>query len=277
MPRCWRLPSSIVAMVSLLLTVGTAACSSEAVQSRADPTSFGEVLALSLFEGGSVADRVVIDSVRRCMAEQGFEIPEVDETANDPIGLSDLTYVETYGYGISTDPPQTIAPVTDPLQQAVGELKPDEVDAFHRALVGSDDPSAQPSPASCLGLAFGEVEQVQQLLTDEVTSLAVDYAERVDADPRMVEAQAAWQGCLAAQGFGSYRDRLEIVEEISDRTTQSDADLPGIQAFERQIARIDFDCSQEEFETRRQVEAELSAAFAEDLAVLLLSATDNDD
>jgi len=153
------------------------------------------------------------------MVDQGFEIDVVDPMIDEADISDEMTGIEvdTYGYGISTDPPQTDAPAVDPIEVAV---------------------------------------------------LAADYTARVDADPRIVEARAGWRVCIADHGSGVYSDRLEIIEDISDRMALAGAAIGDVQAFERQIARIDYDCSQAEMETRSHVESELSADFAEDMAAL---------
>lgn len=283
--RSWPLVSVLAAAFVL---VGASACGSTADSPRADdaptdtpsedPSSFAEVLALSLFSGGSVVDHVIDDSVARCMSDRGFDVDGA-AASDDEVSRTEeqtATEVDTYGYGISTNPPQTVEMRPDPVEQAVAGLTSEELDAFHLALLGSADPSVQPSPESCLGRAFADVEELQLLLTGEASTLAADYAARVDADPRIVAAQDAWRTCLADQGYGGYGDRFEIVEDVSRRAEAAGDDLSEVQAFELQIARIDFDCSAAEFETRREAEAELAAAFAQDVAALNLAAAETD-
>lgn len=270
-------PQVAALIVGLLAVVGVACASAdEGAVNDVEPSSLSDVLALSLLRGGSIVDGVLDQTVVGCMAEQGFDIAGLGGNDDEEFDGWPEVDVEAYGYGVSIEPPQPFEVAKDPLAEAVAQLTPAEVDAFHLALLGSIDPAAQPSPNSCLGRAFREISELQQMLTGDVARLAADYAVRVDADARLLQAKDDWRSCMSEQGFGDYDDRLEIIDEIARRLRSADVDLADVQEFELLVARADFACSAAEFEARREVEAELSASFAADLAELGLLSDERD-
>jgi len=70
------------AIVLLAAAGGTAYGSQESSVAEA-PSPFADGLALTLLQGGSVVDKVLDDSVSRCMAEQGFEIDAISPIRDD--------------------------------------------------------------------------------------------------------------------------------------------------------------------------------------------------
>ncbi len=118
--------------------------------------------------------------------------------------LSDVLFVDTYGYGITTfieDGSDEI----DPNLQYFEQLDPDAQAAYNIALVGNPNGEAPVSDDSCLALERETLDRAAAAITSEIVVQAIsEYSSRLASDPEVVTANAAWVSCLAEAGY-AYR------------------------------------------------------------------------
>ncbi|MFV9672925.1 MAG: hypothetical protein ACNYZH_06825, partial [Acidimicrobiia bacterium] len=148
-----------------------------------------------------------------CMRSQGFEY--VVESQNG-IPQSRLPgWGISTGFGLEAGRPAAGAVALPGTNAAIFEsLSPDVREAYESALHGGledrvviESPDGGEvsfsGPESCIGqgnaAAFGDMATL--LLAQEKMLLAYnDLEDRVQADPRLVDAREAWSGCMAASG-----------------------------------------------------------------------------
>lgn len=173
----------------------------------------------------------------------------------------------------------------DPNKAVRAKLPAKEQKAYDKALGSEqikvkrpeDGPAEVEGDSGCRGKATEQVtgkpssptEMADQMAKFE--SLMQDLSaldERVERDPRMTKAYAAWSDCMAdAQhtGFSKPSEAAERVQEKVDRIEQSGkltaSTLKPIQTEEIALATADFTCRQQhltavEHEVRWKVEAD---------------------
>jgi hypothetical protein len=270
-------------------------------------------------------ERVVQAAIAECMAAEGFEYIPVDTSSSTSFSSdwpgSDLTpreYAEQYGYGISTTYEENMssAPMPedmpeDPNMEIIEAMSPGEQEAYYTALYGASpdfDPTAEEQeveyegPQGCYGEAYeatnqGGVNAVYSELEDEIN----DLYERLEADPRIVELEAAWVECMADAGYG-FTERFEPYDEINTRmeplynagmggmtfeddeavvsegavtestvfesgvpelTPEQRRILEEVQAYELEVAVADYECSKDDMAVYLEVQRELEQAFVD--------------
>ncbi len=158
------------------------------------------------------------DLAAACMKALGFEytpwvetgpiaVPDVD--AMPPTGT--LEYAQQYGYGASTYfdmPGTTTSPqgAVDPNEAYVGAMSESEQQAYAEALWGPPTAAGTPTEGGgCMGDARREVDArggdpradpTWKQLLPEVSAMW----NRINADPRVAELDAAWSDCMAEAG-----------------------------------------------------------------------------
>lgn len=186
--------------------------------------------------------------IGECMAAQGFdylpapnlEVIQPPEEGTDPTSRE---HAEKYGFGAGGAVIVVSGYGADPNTEYVASLSPSARDAYEVALRGDlpdidapedADPQAVrdmypelATPQGCEGEAFrqltsGRVDQVRRELVDELTELT----ERVDADPRIVNAKAAWARCMAGKGH-AYRTIDAMYDDIDERRSPSPREGAG--------------------------------------------------
>lgn len=244
---------------------------------------------------------------------------------------TDPEFVKNFGYGISTSigpdgRPSgvgiggiraTDAP-KDPNASYVESLSESERAAYYTDLMGAPPPSADSAnggivsatpvfssadspagaiaggPSGCEGEARRTVYGATGAphIDQEALDLLEELRQRVDADPRIVKARAAWAACMADAGY-NYSNQQDILSDLSGQlnTLMGGPELPGgsegglivvvpgadpggkpldidaaelakLQAFEKAVAKSDADCRKErvgdlETEVRSEIETEL--------------------
>ncbi len=179
-------------------------------------------------------ERRIQELVVACMAREGFEYLPVDypEPAEDPVfaaqeNLSPEEYAKQYGYGITTiDYAEQEVEFTDPNQELVEAMQPAEQEAYYLALYGEqpefdpEDPEAEVVEygfgGGCQGEASEEVYGGDAEAEQELGPRYEELYERIEADPRLVEANRAWSACMAEAGHEFARQE-ETFEHISNR------------------------------------------------------------
>ncbi len=252
--------------------------------------------------------------IAACMAEQGFEyIPWVWisplVTRQSQPELSAAEYRERYGYGVSTfigDVPDVIdleveAPVNanEAIQDA---MSPAELQAFRRAMRGSGTISEETplEDQGCTGLAIKAVQGVGRELREELGDDREALRERIENDPRVVQATLEWSRCMTQAGFAfastdAIRDelaarsepfqmrgdlyevlspaeidaltqdeRVALQRELATLSPEEQAELDALQQFELDVAAADHECAGPLDDVRYEVTVELEQGFVDE-------------
>ena len=185
------------------------------------------------------------ESVAACMVNQGFEyVPAVVPISAQDFVFDEEEYAREQGFGISTaaelvnNGAEGVAGVAvgsgsaleqwvDPNQAIREALSDSESSAYQEALFGEptdlefgsdlSDPESEPTDEDlwgrgCMGEAnrevYGEVDEVFR----ELEPLFTELQQRVESDPRVVEAAQGWTACMADRGYD-----FQTVDELWDR------------------------------------------------------------
>lgn len=175
----------------------------------------------------------VQEAVRTCMAEQGFEyIPAVYPQPDvATMEFDQVEYARTQGFGITTwygNEEQMSGPAVDwvdPNQAIVEAMSESEQAAYYEALYGppvegevSEDGETGVTMVSgfgagCQGEASEEIYGNQNQVYEVMSAELEDMYERVQADPRIAEANQEWVGCMSDRGY-SYESTEQMYEEV---------------------------------------------------------------
>lgn len=236
------------------------------------------------------------ERVAQCMADEGFEyIPNVeppDESNEDrAYALPPEEFAKQYGYGVTT---LTMSDNSDenPNQVYRDSLSEQAKDAYDAALHGpwyvnedgsgesgsGDDrstPHPEPEDLGCSGRASHEVYGVPEEGDGEATGInpyetfnalmddLLQLGERIQDDPRVVDANEVWRSCMADAGFAKFEKVGEPEMDIHSRLSDlRDLDEQGGE-MEREMAVIEGDMSDidpEELNQLREYELELAQA-----------------
>jgi hypothetical protein len=164
------------------------------------------------------------NGIRDCMKAQGFEYVPVDPAAEraalvGAAGMSKDDFEKQYGYGITTLYEQRRKQIGAGANDAIrAALSPADRIAYDRALHG-DDPTATLAQAldsgdfthlgGCIRKATETVFGGAETLTTLQSKLD-ELDERIQADPRMVEAVSKWSACMRAAGFGGLQHPQDV-------------------------------------------------------------------
>jgi hypothetical protein len=265
-------------------------------------------------DSGVVDNRDIEEVVASCMAEQGFEyVPDVlswtaEGSAAGP-ELVDLSgggegsdlppdeFARRFGYGFSTSPPGADTGDEDPNADLVSAMGVAERVAYHRALMGDEqtlDDQGYPAGSefvttddSCSGRAYSaapsdaevdarerrvaRVQEAYRSLVDRISDLRTRELE----EPRVLAADRAYSGCLAAEGFPGMtgleapRTRaLELARDLLgqdlDRTDVDPAALEELRSTEIRLAVAELTCRKPWEATFAVVRDEVERAFVEE-------------
>lgn len=278
--------------------------------------------------------REVEDLVATCMQERGFEyVPVVydPEDFKDPFAdayaLDPADFAEQYGYGISTMSFIKPEENTDPNQEIREGLSPAAQEEYDKALFGDvavltteggsgwasvtkPAPADQGEPVDeddkgCHQVAseeiYGEPEDVQRPDMSEFDGMFEDLGtlyERIETDPRITEAAAAWASCMAEAGYADFEKPMDASTSVMDRMGElyqwdnpghgaagggvaeppadaegevtadfvspadvDPAELEGLKEYELAVAVADYGCQQESYE---EVYVEVSTELEEE-------------
>ncbi len=263
-------PSALHRVVGsvLAMAVVAAACGGSG-QSAVEEFGFG------LDEFGLPFDQLVERAeaievlIGECMSAAGFEyVPNDWSTINRAMGsdksapgMSGSEFVETYGFGITTQFPKPIVEVGLGEENAaiLGSLSETDQDAYRRTLWGDNQ---EATLAYALELEdFSRTggctrEAAAQLFTEE--EMSTTFFNPADAlveqDPRAQDAIVAFSDCMAVGGFDvahpddveqDLADRLEAITDGEDPTSltgEAAERLRDLQDYELAIAPIFVRC-----------------------------------
>jgi hypothetical protein len=238
-----------------------------------------------------------------CMAEQGFEYEPVDygaASAVDPsyTDLDDEERARTIGYGFTqwVDEDPDDGGFVDPNNERIEAMDDATRDAYYAALYGDwPEPTFDEDgeevfdrtvePGGCQNEAWQAVNGGQDDVFRELEDDFNDLWERIEADPRLVEAEAAWSACMAERGF-EFSAMNEIFDHLNQRMeeevwnievevddegmptgpTYDEEGLEEVRAEEIAIATADYECAQEtdRTEVQQEVQVEFEEAFIEE-------------
>ncbi len=179
------------------------------------------------------------ESIRLCMAEQGFEYspvlpPEGSFATFDPDDEADR--VATEGFGITTwygnEEMNAGVEWDDPNQDRVETMTPAEQDAYWAALHGDQselDQEVEIDPETgeemyvssgfgggCQGGAYEEAygdQEATEELWEQLEPALEALNARMEADPRIVELNAEWAACMTEAGY-TYESRNAMYDDI---------------------------------------------------------------
>ena len=262
-------------------------------------------------------EREVEELMATCMAENGFEyIPFpppfhpaiVGESGLAAPELSPDEYRAQYGYGISTSigevhPALSSEPVVNPNGPIIDAMGPAEREAYFRALGGDERSITESTPLDergCGGQADQQVRGVEIALYDQLGDERQQLRQRIDNDPRLVQATLEWSRCLGQAGhvyatpadirqelfirsdpFQMLGDPYEVltqaeideltfeeleavVAELSALSPEQQAVLDALQAFELAVAAVDYECGLPLDDVRYEVTVELEQQFVDE-------------
>lgn len=245
MHRIW--PAAVVALVVVGAGCGSDAASDDAgaiepTDSSATTATVTRAQLASVLQGGffdeQSTDAVLID----CMAASGFLwISASGQTQG--AAMSDSAFVDTYGYGVTTF--VSDSGEVDPNLQYFDSLDANAQGAYNLALVGNPAGEAPISDDSCLALEQETLGAATEAISSQIVVQALDeYSSRIATDPGVTAANEAWVDCIGSSGY-AYASRDDIIGELSAQAEQplSSEQLIALQQQEREIARVDFDCS----------------------------------
>lgn len=184
--------------------------------------------------------------VATCMVNQGFEyVPAVVPVDTEDFVFDEEEYARERGFGISTSEWLTDGSTgvdgvsvdftvesgsaeqwVDPNDAIVEALSDSEREAYNNALYGEptdlefgsdlSDPESETADdiwgRGCMGEAdreiYGGVDEVYQ----EIGPMFEELQQRIESDPRVVEARQKWTACMADRGYD-----FQTVEELWER------------------------------------------------------------
>jgi hypothetical protein len=190
-----------------------------------------------------------------CMTAKGFSYPDaappstelssLQETENSPVGLTNLSQAQTYGYA----PPKTGSGGGGPLffgsisVRVFGQAIQDNGPAWVTALLGfspGPGPQAPGRHEGCAQLVTSELYGPDGGSTnpDPVPGIAFQALQWTQSDPRIVAVDKAWSRCMTARGFGygtpqeaaeknwpSAPTTVEIATAVADVTCKAQTNL----------------------------------------------------
>lgn len=184
----------------------------------------------------------VQEAIQACMAEQGFEYLPVQQPEGSFASFDEgdrEEQVREMGFGITTwygnedRMAEEAMEFEDPNQEYVEGLSDSERDAYYEALHGDpeEDMTTEVDPetgeeimvssgfgSGCEGEAREEEmgdQEAQSELWEELQPAFEQMQERIQSDPRMVEANEAYSACMADRGHEveSREDLWETVHQ----------------------------------------------------------------
>jgi hypothetical protein len=273
---------------------------------------YGELSEAEVVEWWLVEQREIEDLVAPCMAEQGFEyIPWVYPPRLSVGTAPDLTpdeYRAKFGYGISTDPvgPTGVARAAEPINpnRIISEaMSPAEFQAYQWALHGDSSTISEDTPLQdrgCGGKAEQTVRGVEFALYDELGDERRALRERIENNPRVVQATLEWSRCMTQAGF-AFASPEAIQEELAARSApfqmrgdpyevlsqaeidaltpdeleafvaqlmilppEEQTELDALQQFELEVAAADHECAGPLDAVRYEVTVELEQEFVDE-------------
>lgn len=211
------------------------------------------------------AEFEVQKQVQECMTALGWEYTAVapGSTGGGPMGAAVTEGVdEMPGYGISTFSTENIVPIgdagggsgsasNDPNQNYINTLSAADQTAYYNDLFGTPPADADPNAPIEMGGCYAEANDAVygENAFEQLDNQFQEVNARVDADPRIVEAYAAWSACMSDAGY-SYSNPNEPITDISTRyqalgQSPSPDALKAFQDEEIATAEADRKCAEE--------------------------------
>jgi len=225
------------------------AMSTEGTTNDVYVSPIGEALGVAQDEIAAGRDTYVKNAeelVRKCMAEAGFDYtpvtPGFDQqqrqeqlqatlsperfTAQYGFGIATLFELNFEGQGVIDFANERFGPAPS-VQRSSGEQAAYEMALNGQTTQGLSAEEAQDQlfgdaggfgalEGSCRDVGYSTAENPGAVYDGLFSLLGTEMEalfDRVDNDPRIREANAEWQACMAASGY-SYEDRFEIFDEL---------------------------------------------------------------
>ncbi|MGF1665808.1 MAG: hypothetical protein ACFCVC_06005 [Acidimicrobiia bacterium] len=184
-------------------------------------------------------EAVIQESVRLCMAEEGFDYIPVEPPADSYV-VDDRTpedWAAEQGFGISTwigNEEQFSGPdveYVDPNQEIVEAMSESEMTAYYEALHGSEEENAAQQTTEidpetgeeitysegfgggCYGAAYEAEYGGQNDLYEELGPEMDAMYQRIQADPRILALDVEWSECMVGKGY-EYESQNTMYEAV---------------------------------------------------------------
>lgn len=230
--------------------------STDGAETLADFFGYGEDFDEEAAMAEARAEQLAIEEqIATCMAEQGFEYtPYVPEDMFGFFGgpgedLTEEERMKKYGYGFFTymleeaetydefeDP---YSPENDPNWARMEAMSESEREAYHKALDGDwenyewepeydEDGNEIFSEPDWEAIGGCRIEAEQEMrggpgfdeemmaISEQLEPLWEDLFARIEADPRMVEANADWAACMAERGY-TFTNQEDIFQYLMEK------------------------------------------------------------
>ncbi|MGQ0848001.1 MAG: hypothetical protein ACT4OP_02560 [Actinomycetota bacterium] len=167
--------------------------------------------------------------IAECMAQRGFEwVPPDGMVGHIPAyNLSPADFTRLYGYGVATAVTEELFDPVEPPQPTFDQLTPAEQQAYDWALYGHPknqeevrDTSGRLlaiiQPDSCIVQADEKLlgpQRERVFMLEQTEGIAAEVARLAEQDPRLLDVQKVWQGCMSDAGY-QFSTRNEIVEAL---------------------------------------------------------------
>ena len=308
---------TLTAAACLALLAG---CGSSPASSADKAASFEEALGLDQ-ASINAREAKVQEAIRVCMKTQGFDYVPIDTSQGNfkvsiggiGEGSDDPKFRRTKGYGITTMLGQRRRPAgsgpKDPNATIRNGLSDADKEAYDEALYGANRPQrvegpngggmimrreaggtssstdAGPTDEGCFGTSQKSVPGGPATLGDSLQELD----DRIQNDPRMIQAQRDWVSCIAEAGYDQFQEPDDIPEylmselqKISGGPSSSDADggtsfaiggddidptkLAALQREELALAKLDDGCKKKTGAEKvaKQVQKDAQQRFLDD-------------
>lgn len=222
-------------------------------------------------------ERARQEAIAACMKREGFEYIPQDPTRYIQFGSTDGEeygsdeWTAKYGFGISTQrfPQSALGPdlvgydesqmgidIEDPNMEIQEALSPEEQAAYQEALYGDMsafeiDPTLSEEeqqeamenmnyqPGGCEGEAMNASNDLSQKVYTEFSDEMDAVYERIQADPRIVEAEQKVKDCVADKGL-DYPGQEEVYTLFEEQLTEIDGQVtyPGAELTEDDFAKM---------------------------------------
>lgn len=151
------------------------------------------------------------ESMARCMINQGFEyVPAVAPSEITAVDFNEESFARERGFGISTQYDVVDANPAEgfvnPNDAIVAAMSDSERQAYYTALYGEETEVEGGDDdlgfgGGCQGEAGREIFGRAEEILRELEPMFDDMQQRVEADPRLADADRGWTACMSDRGY----------------------------------------------------------------------------
>lgn len=277
---------------------------------------FGVTLANDASTGASAAEAAIVDCMALAgFTYRPIAVPELGPAPSFAAPSLAEVQASGYGIADSLDAQIALlqSPTSDPNEAYVASLSRDELQQYQAALTGvTDDEIVFDDEGVPVDAATGEpvtAADIRAASADGCSTIAyrdffdpaaidllasdvyLEAQQLVQSDAEMRGLQAAWSTCMASAGYPA-RDQGDLMREFDEEAddviheatqdhhdlnvAEVDAAIDALRAREILVALIDYECSEELFETAPQIVRRVESDFIRDNEDRLIDLLDRD-